>query len=245
MQGKPVLAMQEEARSLRWAAEIDHLGSFAHARDMQLLHRVFRRDHEAVLHRAAEMVTLGSEHGIADARGKGLIFHGWAMALRGAPADGLRALEEGFALQQATGTTEDFPIYVCLLAEAMIAAGQPERAAAILAAAEAEYAQQGLRFWRSELRRMRAEAVLGMDASAVASAVTLFDEAQAIAEEQGVTMLALRAATGAAALDVRRDEPHQARARLLPILSRIEGYDGSPDLVEAHAVSSRLAAIVG
>ncbi len=244
MQGRPVQAMREEARSLQWAAEIDHLGSIAHARDMQLLHRVFRRDHEAVLHRAADMVSLGSQHGMADARGKGLIFHGWATALRGDPASGLRALEEGFALQQATGTMEDFPIYVCLLAEAMIAARQPERAATLLAAAEAEYAQKGLSFWRSELRRMRAEAALGMDDAAADAALALFDEAQAIAEEQGVTMLALRAATGAAALDVRRNEPHLARQRLLPILSRIEGYDGSPDLVAAHAVSSQLAAIV-
>ena len=244
MQGKPLRAMEEEGRAVTWAGELAHLGSISHARDMQLLHRVFRRDHAFVLDRAGEFVRFGSDTGMMAARAKGLIFHGWATAMRQDPAVGLRALEEGFARQQETGTNEDFPIYVCLLAEALLAAGKSDRAIEMLAAAEGEHALLGLGFWSPEVRRMRAEATLAADAAADETALQLFDQAQAMAAAQGATMLALRAAAGAAALELARDGAPLARARLLPILSRIEGHDGSADLVAAHALSARLTRVL-
>ena len=48
--------------------------------------------------------------------------------MRDDPAAGLRTLEEGLARQREIGTLEDFPVYVCLHAEALARAGQPERA---------------------------------------------------------------------------------------------------------------------
>jgi class 3 adenylate cyclase/predicted ATPase len=244
MQGKPLRALTEEARSLDWAAEVDHLGSVSHARDMQLLHRVFRRDHDFVFQRAGEFVSFGSDTGMMGARAKGLIFRGWATAVREDPAAGLRSLESGFEQQKATGTNEDFPIYLCLLAEALVSAGKPERALALLEEAEAEHAAMGLGFWCSELRRMRAEAVLAADPAAADLAATLFDEARSLAEDQGAVMLALRAAVGAARLASTRGDAAGARRRLAPILGRIEGHDGSADLLVAHALSARLAGLL-
>jgi class 3 adenylate cyclase/tetratricopeptide (TPR) repeat protein len=132
MQGRPLSALASERRALNWADTLDHLGTRLHTMDMRLLHRVYRRDFDAVFDLAGELVTMTSELDLQDHRAKGLIFRGWSVTMRGEPAAGLRILEDGFALQQDIGTMEDFSLYLCLRAEAMTAAGQAEQAVAML-----------------------------------------------------------------------------------------------------------------
>ena len=60
---------------------------------------------------------------------RALIFRGWIIAIQDDPMAGLRTLLEGLAHQRSGTAREDFPVYLCLLAEAQMAAGQPEQAA--------------------------------------------------------------------------------------------------------------------
>ena len=45
MEGKLKSALREEAESLSWANEMNHVGSHLHAKGLTLLHRVYRRDY--------------------------------------------------------------------------------------------------------------------------------------------------------------------------------------------------------
>jgi predicted ATPase len=237
MQGRPLRAQEAERLSMHWAESLGHLGSQMHARDMRLLHRIYRRDFDAVFEQAGELLSVTAEHELADHRAKGLIFRGWATALRADTPAGLSMLEEGFAQQRTIGTNEDFPVYASLWAEALMQAGRPGRAAEELAAAIAEFDGVGLSFWMPELLRLLGEAVVADDAAAAPAALGHFAAAAALARSQGAAMLELRAAVSAARLHQRLGTPVEAAGALADALARIEEDDGGADLAAAKSVA--------
>ncbi len=240
MQGRPVSALESERRALAWADTLDHLGSRLHAMDMRLLHRVYRREFDTVFTLAGELVTLTSELDLQDHRAKGLIFRGWSVAMLGDPAAGLRILEDGFARQQDIGTMEDFSLYLCLRAEVMTAAGQAEQAAEMLRRERLAFAERGFGFWMPELVRVLADVTLAADPAATDEAATILQEAERLAEEQGVPMLGLRIATTAARLTLRTDGTRHAAEQLRLALARVGEDDDGPDLAAARALAGRV-----
>ena len=245
MQGRPASGVAEERQSVEWAQTLDHLGSRVHAMDTRLLHRAERHEPGLVLRLADEFVNFTTQHGMSDHRAKGLIFRGWAVAMQDDPARGLDMLEEGLARQKEIGTLEDFPIYVCLLAEAMARAGKSERAVEELQSARAEFARLGLRFWMPEVLRSLADVALKADPKAAAEAQMLLIEAATLAEAQGVPMLGLRIAVSAAQLDIKLGAIERAANRLDKALARIAEDDSSPDLVVAKDLVGQLRRRLG
>jgi class 3 adenylate cyclase/predicted ATPase len=245
MQGRPANGVREERQSVEWAQTLDHLGSRVHVMDTRLLHRAERHEPTLVLRLADEFVNFTTQHGMSDHRAKGLIFRGWAVAMQDDPMQGVRILEEGLARQREIGTLEDFPIYICLLAEALARAGKPERAVEELQGARAEFACIGLRFWMPEVLRLLADVILRADPSAIAAAQTLLVEASALAEAQGVPMLGLRIAVSAARLDIRLNEIEHAARRLDMALARIAEDDSCPDLLAAKDLAGRIYSQLG
>jgi len=234
--GRPVSARREDQRSFAWAETLGQLGSRLHNRENRLYRLAWSGDLERLAAEARELLQVAEQHGMEDLRAKGLIFLGYSVAREVDPAAGLAMLEDGWQRQCEIGTNEDFPVYVTMLAEALIAGGKPERALDELRRAETEFDATGLRFWRSEVRRMEAQAVLAAGGSAreetCEQAVWLFDNALNIAEQQGATMLALRAATGLARVD-----PGPAALRQLQrSLAAIAEDDGGPDFAAARAL---------
>ncbi len=240
MQGRPLSALASERRALDWADTLDHLGTRLHAMDMRLLHRVYRRDYDAVFDLAGELVSLTSELDLQDHRAKGLIFRGWSVTMRGDPAAGLRILEDGFARQQDIGTTEDFSLYVCLRAEVMTAAGQAGQAVDMLRRERLAFAERGFGFWMPELVRVLAEVTLAADATALDDAAAILLEAEQLALAQEVPMLGLRIATTAARLGFDAGARQQAAERLHAALARLGEHDDGPDLVAARALAERV-----
>jgi DNA-binding response OmpR family regulator/class 3 adenylate cyclase/predicted ATPase len=236
MQGRPDSALREEESALAWAISLDHVGSRVHAMDLALTHRVMRRDHAEVLRRSRVLIDFASEHGISDHRAKGLIFQGWTRGVTEAPQEGLATLREGFAIQQDIGSSEDFPIYVCLLAEALIAAGKPELAIEELRTAVNRFDNIGLRIWRPEVLRVTAEATLAADCGAADAARVMLGDAALIAEAQEATMLGLRTAVSRTRLALANGDWISARAILVPAVGAIEEPDGSEDVAVALAV---------
>jgi predicted ATPase len=231
MQGRPVRGLAQEREAQLWAKALDHVGTHVHALDVRLLHRAQRRDHDEVFHLADDLVRFSSEHGLTEHRATGLIFRGWAVAMRGDPAAGLRMLEEGLAHQRAIGTIEDFPIYICMHGEALARARQPERAVEVLAGERRLFDQAGLLFWMPEVLRLLAEVMVQADPASVAPARALLGEAASLAEAQGVAMLGLRIALTAAKLA----PDAQAAARdVASALAGIAEDDGSAELGAAR-----------
>jgi predicted ATPase/class 3 adenylate cyclase len=217
-------ALDEERRSLAWAQEIVHTGSRSHAMDFALMHRVYRRDAGRVLALANEIIEFAEDQGFSDAEAKGFIFRGWAKALLGDISGGLREAEVGILRQRDIGTTEDFPIYHCMLAEAHMLAGQPDRALDIVLQARRDSESTGLEIWLPELWRW--SGVLGHRAGQDVGIVEGdFIEALNISRRQGASMLELRAALDLAALRRERGDTLGAGDVLKPVLKKITRGD--------------------
>ena len=234
MQGRLRSAMEDEVQALAWADRTGHLGSRVHARGLTLLHRVYRRDYQEVFDRGGELVAFTAEHGVADHGASGLIFRGWVIATQRDPTAGLRMIEEGLARQRATATDEDYSVYLCLLAEALMAAGQPDRAVEQLIRERSAFEQNGFGIWLPELLRITGEAVLAADPVSVARARSIFAEATELARTQGAPMLELRIAMSEARLAIRLDDPQAATLRLRTALGAIAEDDRSVDLLDAE-----------
>jgi predicted ATPase len=234
MQGRLRSAMDDEVQALSWADKIDHVGSRVHAMGLTLLHRVYRRDYQHVFDRAGQLMEFTSEHGLADHGSAGPIFRGWVLAKQGDPVAGLKMLEEGLSRQRDVATNEDFSVYLCLLAEVLIEAGQPERAIERLVSERPQFDRSGLRIWLPELVRVTADTMLVADPLTVDKARELLDEAAGLAESQKVPMLGLRVAVSKARLDLRAGVAQHAAALVRGALNKIPEDDGSGDLVEAR-----------
>jgi predicted ATPase len=245
MQGKPRSAFAAERMATEWAELLDHHGSRLHASDTSLLYRVYRRDYQEVFRRATELVNFTSAHALSDHHSKGLIFRGWITAIRDDAARGLQNLQEGLAHQRGGTAREDFPVYLCLFAEALIAAGHSDIAIDELGQALREFDRLELQSWRSEVLRMLGESILAADPSATERAETLFGEACDIAQRQGVAMLGLRAAVSFARLDLRLDRAPTAERRLVAAIAAISEDDDGPDLRDARSLSGQISERLG
>jgi class 3 adenylate cyclase len=245
MQGRLLSAFAKEREALAWAEALDHHGSRLHASDTSLLHQVYRRNYAEIYHRSAELVSFSSAHALSDHRSKGLIFCGWITAIQEDPASGLRTLLEGLAHQRSGNTSEDFPVYLCLLAEAQMAAGRPDQAADELRRAVVEFDRVGLHSWRPEVLRLLGEATLASDSTAIAQVDTLFDEAMRVADLQGAAMLRLRTAVAKARLDLRLDRVPEGAEQLEAAIAAIPEDDNGHDLREARLMSAQLRARLG
>jgi predicted ATPase len=157
-------------------------------------------------------------------------------------AAGLEMFEEGFARQQEVATREDFSVYICLQAEALAAAGQPEKALELLMRERPEFDRSGLRIWVPEVIRMTGEMILAIDPSSASRAQACFAEAAAMAESQGAPMLVLRSAVSQARLDLRLDAPERVAAPILSALSRIAEPENTADYLEAQKLLAEVEA---
>ncbi len=230
MQGRLRSAESEEAACLDWSERFDHVGTRVHALGLTVLYRVYRRDLDVVAARADELIAITRDLGLKEHQGAGTIFQGWVRAARGEPAAGLAMIEEGFARQREVASTEDFPVYLCLMAEALIALGRAEEAVARIMAERTALDAIGLKLWMPELLRVAADAMalIGPDARATAS--SLLDEADAMVRQQGVHMLRLRLARSRLRL-AQPENVAAARSAVREAIAAIPEPDGSAELI--------------
>jgi predicted ATPase len=131
-----------------------------------------------------------------------------------------------------------------LLAEAYSKEGQPEEGIAVLAEAFAAVDRTGLRFYETELYRLRGELILAQKSRRVGNAhpteeseaEACFRKAIEIAQKQQAKSLELRAATSLARLwqqQGKQKEAHQVLSEIYDWFT--EGFD-TKDLQEAKAL---------
>ncbi|UEM19910.1 AAA family ATPase [Skermanella mucosa] len=246
--GAPAEALAAEETAMAWAIRLGHTGSRAHALDVAMMHQFYRRDTGRVLARAGEMIALAEEQNFPDHRAKGLLFRGWAASRRGETAYGLEQVRIALARQKAIGTSEDFPIYYCMLADVLAAAGKPEEALAELIAAREEFGRIGLKIWAPEVERQIGR-MMRLSGSADGSAVeAAFRRALAEARRQGATALELRAVDSIADLWEDQGRPEEAFSLLRGFLDRpVASAAGGDleDLARARERGRRLSGLLG
>ncbi len=118
-----------------------------------------RGDHDDTLLQSAAAIALATGEELRERLAEALALHGWAHVRAGAHADGLAELGRGLALWTATGIAAGGPFLHGLHADALVHAGEPERA--LLALDQALSATGGgERWYEPELHRLRAELLL-------------------------------------------------------------------------------------
>jgi predicted ATPase len=184
-------AADSVSAALRWAEEIDHLGSICHALDVSLLFSQLERNLSEVLRFSARMRDLADRHSLPNCEAKSDIFSGWAYALRGDVEEGRAMFERGLGHQREIGTEEDLPLYLDMRSETLECVKRHDLALLAIEEALDLASRENDVFWLPELYRRRA--VLGEQCGRPRSH-TLQDLEQAfsLAESQGAETLAKR-----------------------------------------------------
>jgi DNA-binding SARP family transcriptional activator len=141
---------------------------------------------------AEEAIALCERYGFAYYGEWARILLGWACAEEGRPLDGIDLISSGIERLHAQGALVRRPYHLGLLAEAHLAAGQPDRASAVLDAGLAMASVHHDEWWSAELHRLRGERALGSDGEGHLVA------ALEIARAQGSRLLEGRAASSLA-----------------------------------------------
>jgi predicted ATPase len=189
---------------LAWAEAIDHVGSLFHALDYAVVLSRYREDYAGVLRYAARMEEIATVHAMPGGRAKALLFGGWAEAMAGDAATGLRRFQEGYDLQRRIGTEENLPIFTEMRAGILARTGRPAEALPLMEDAIAKSQAVGQLFWLAELYRARAAlaGALGQPDALVRADLL---RARDTAREQGALALVGRADADLAALGTARE----------------------------------------
>ncbi|HEX5465329.1 MAG TPA: AAA family ATPase [Candidatus Limnocylindrales bacterium] len=165
------------------ASDDPHLRAMAHAY-AAVLHQ-FRGDVDGLRHHAEIAMELCSRYAFAYYGEWAEMMVAWAD--RSLRADSVERIERALAHLQAERAEARRPYWLTILAEAHLAAGRPEAAAAVIDAALATAHDNDDRWWLPEIHRLAGELRRGPDGEGHLRA------ALAVAREQGSTMLAGRA----------------------------------------------------
>ena len=203
------------------------------ARFMETLVHRTRRDAEAQLESAADVITIGDTQGFPIWRGVGRVYHGLARVKLGEGATALAEIAEGLALAAASGNRGGTPGMLWSLADGQYTTGKYGEALATIEGALTLAASTGQHFFDSSLYHLKGELLLATSGGGAQESEALFRRAIEIARAQGAKIFELRAANSLARVLRDQGQPGEARALLLPVYSWFtEGFE-TPDLIEA------------
>ena len=193
-----------------------------------------RRDARRLIETASMYANLTDEQRYRHFGAQSMVFHGWALAFNGEAARGLELASAGVARCRAIGFSCWLSLFLTMLAECHVQAGDPQSALQCLAEAAAPVESTGERFLEAELHRLQGE--IGLAAGGEPrDTEDCFARALDVARSQEARLLELRAATSLTRL--RQNQSRQAEAQnvLTPIYRRFTDGFELPDLRAAKA----------
>lgn len=230
--GRVQSAIVNVRASRAWADEIGHLGSIAHALDIQAMLLRYRRAFEPLMTVASEMRTLADQFGLRSLHAKAMIFEGWCTGHTDDSERGRDLVANGLAVQEEIGTREDFPVYAEMLAELLSITGQTAEALLLLDEAIEESERTGHNYWLAELNRRRA-LILSQAGHDVQEIIEALDKSIVTAQQQSADALLLRAFGTFQALDLSEYASPQLSAKVREIISQLEPDEDLTSLVES------------
>jgi class 3 adenylate cyclase/tetratricopeptide (TPR) repeat protein len=234
--GRPDEALKLMDEALRRGSDLKQPFSLASALEFAALLRHQRREPEAARELAETEIALAKEHGFRERLIGGRAIRGWAMTEVGQMEDGIAELESIAAAALSL---------VRIWASAMLAhvytrVGRADRALAMLDQELARFERSGSHLREPELHRLKGEALLGRDSSAIAEAEACFRRAIEIAKGQSAKWWELRATVSLARLLAPTGRRDEARTMLAEIYGWFtEGFD-TADLKDAKALLDEL-----
>jgi serine/threonine protein kinase/predicted ATPase len=239
--GHPDRARTHRQAALDAAKRLEHPFSIVLAKAFSSWSCQFERDVAGTRMAAEAALAIATERKFAFWIGWCRVMRGWAIAMSEDPARGCDEIRDGQIDWNAQGSELGRSYYRVLYAEACARAGRIPEGLAALDEAEAFAKERGEGYWAPEIPRLRGELLLAGDPQAVTAAEACFQQALAIAREQGARSLELRAAMSLARLWQHAGRTAEARDLLVPAFAAFtEGLE-TPDLREAKELLDLLA----
>jgi DNA-binding SARP family transcriptional activator/predicted ATPase len=236
--GFPDQAIEENRRNIAIAEEISHPFSLALALAYSAIQHQYRREPEAAEELAAAAAAICHKNGFRYYLSWTPIVRGWARARKGALAEGLSEMRDGFAALKATGAMLRGPYYLALIAETYREMGQLEQGWNCLTEASALGQRSKETWFKPELDCIKGDILL--DRGEKTEAEACYREAFRMACELGTLFFELRAAMRLARLGGGGAQGAKAVAQLADTYRKFdEGFD-TPDLVEARELLKHL-----
>jgi class 3 adenylate cyclase len=189
---------------------------------------------------STELARFCTEKRIEQIRLLASVHHAYARAMRAPCQDNIGAVRQALDALKKSGGTTGTSIMMSNLAEAVLAAGDPDGAEAALREGFAFVAQSGERYWLADLHRLSGRVALQRREPDPSHAQSCFVQAIEVARTQEARLLELRAATDLGRLWQGTRAKDDIRALIAPILGQIEGGDNAPDVRNARALLSEL-----
>ena len=171
----------------------------------------------------------------------GVFLQGWATSASGAIGAGLDDMRQAVDSLRVQNVVLFDGLVKIALAEAEAAAGDLDRALAVLDEGLATADRMGHRAFEAELHRARGDILLKRDPANPAPAEEAFLTAIAVAKQQGTRSFELRAALALAKLYQSTGRPAEAHAVLAPALEGFAPTPEMPEIAEAQALLAALA----
>jgi DNA-binding SARP family transcriptional activator len=236
--GFPDQAIEENRRNIAIAEELSHPFSVALALAYSAIQHQYRREPEAAEELAAAAAAICHKNGFRYYLSWTPIVRGWARARKGALAEGLAEMLDGFAALKATGAMLRGPYYLALMAETYREMGELEQGWKCLAEAFTLGQRSKETWFKPELDCIKGDILL--DRGDKAEAEACYREAFRMASDLGTLFFELRAAMRLARLGGGGAQPAKAVAQLADTYRKFsEGFD-TPDLVEARELLTLL-----
>ncbi len=161
----------------------------------------------------------------------------WSQAWCSNPADYIEEFRHGLATYEEMRCGLQLGLFHSMLAQLLLAAGDPAEAVKETETALAKVTVDGERWWAPEIHRTLGDLLLALP-NHEAEAENCYVRAIAEARYTGAVMLELRAATSLATIMVRRGDEAEARLMLAPIFAQ---FTESLDSVVLRAARAFLA----
>jgi class 3 adenylate cyclase/tetratricopeptide (TPR) repeat protein len=223
-------------------AGLSHIGTHALTNMHAALFELMRGNLSHAASNAVELARIAREHNLPEGRAFGLFLEGAAATERRTLGERLTDMRHAVELLREESDMRFAGLIKIALAEAEARAGDVERALAILDEALATCERIGQRAFEAELHRVRGDMLLKRDPAHPASAKAAFGRAIEIAAAQGTRSFGLRAALALAKLYQSTGRPVEADAILAPALDGFGPTPEMPEIAEAQALLTALAA---
>ena len=234
LQGYPEEAVRASEDALRLAEEVDHPFSRCYGLFCAAWLYYLRGEYDMVDQRAQACLTLSNAQGFPYWSTWASILGGAVDAARGDNQSALEKIGQGIAIHRMVGAGLGEPFYHIVLANALLQAGQTEKALETVEQAIDVVERTGERCFAAELSRMKGELRLALHGQDDPVVEAEFLAARKLAREQGARSLELRATVSLHRLRELQGRGDESRALLADVYQRFSEGRDMPDLMEAR-----------
>jgi predicted ATPase len=219
---------------------VPHIATRSFGRMHAALFELMRGDPARGASHAIELARLARQHELPMWGAFGVFLQGWATSASGAIGAGLDDMRQAVDSLRAQNVVLFDGFLKIALAEAEAAAGDLDRALAILDEGLATVDRMGHRAFEAELHRARGDILMKREPANSAPVEEALLTAVAVAKQQGTRSFELRAALALAKLYQSTTRLTEARAVLTPALDGFAPTSQMPETAEAQALLGTL-----